>query len=443
MRPFFVDMPSVAIYTLGCRVNAFESACIADSARLAGFDVVDWQKGADIGIVNSCALTTLAEAKTRQEIRIFARKNPQSKIAITGCYAQTDPESLKLENVKWIVGNKSKADIVNIISQDLQNEMQNDFYNVLLEKTSAPDLSACGNSALSDRMNLKIQDGCDNACSYCIIPRARGVPRSMDFDDIVGNAKNLVERGVREIVLTGINISKFSTTKGGLVEVIDALNEIKELVRIRIGSIEPPLLPLEAILERAKDSSHKLMPHLHISAQSFSDVVLERMRRRYKASEFLSMLEKCVSLCPDIAVGGDIICGHPAETQSEFEKTKAIFASSPMAYMHVFTFSPRPKTLAYTMRDVPPVPERKARADELREVAKEVKMRFVKSQLGKKRKLLLEHQISSNTYFAHTDNYIPAIVPMSKEGMKNALVSACLKDCDARWQLLVDGVELV
>ena len=442
MRPFFVDMASVAIYTLGCRVNAFESACIADNARKAGFDVVDWQQGADIGIVNSCALTTLAEAKTRQEIRIFARKNPQCKIAITGCYAQTSPESVKLENVKWVVGNKSKADIVNIILRDLQSGVEEDFCKVLLEKTSVPELSACGNSALSDRMNLKIQDGCDNACAYCIIPRARGLPQSMDFDAIVQNAKNLVSRGVREIVLTGINISKFSTSKGGLVELIDALNEIKELTRIRIGSIEPPLLPLEAILERAKDFSHKLMPHLHISAQSFSDVVLERMRRRYKASEFLNMVEKCVQLCPDIAVGGDIICGHPGETREEFEKTKNIFAMSPMAYMHVFTFSPRPKTLAYTMTDVPPTAERKARADELREVAKEVKMRFVKSQLGKIRKLLLEHQISGNAYFAHTDNYLPAIVPISAEGMKNTLVEARLNNCDERGQLLVGNVEI-
>lgn len=419
---------TLAVYTLGCRVNAFEAACMRDAARNAGWTVVDWDCGADVGIVNSCALTKLAEAKTRQTIRIFARKNPHCKIAITGCYAQTSPESLAamgLENIAWIVDNKSKGSIVQIISDGVFGCADGGSASKKCPPSAdSKELSSSGDTPLDDRMNLKIQDGCDNACAYCIIPRARGLPRSMDFDAIVRDAENLVSRGVRELVLTGINISKFSTPRGGLIELIDRLNEIENLYRLRLGSVEPPLLPLEAVLERAADSSHALMPHLHISAQSLSDAVLARMRRHYTARDFLDMVEKCVAGCADISIGGDIICGHPGETRAEFDLTKRLLAGSPMSYAHVFTFSPRPKTLAWTMKDVPEPAERKARADELREVAARLHLRFAETQVGKVRPLLLENKISDGAYFAHTDNYIQASVALAKDGMKNALVRA-------------------
>lgn len=419
---------TLAVYTLGCRVNAFEAACMRDAARNAGWTVVDWDCGADVGIVNSCALTKLAEAKTRQTIRIFARKNPHCKIAITGCYAQTSPESLAamgLENIAWIVDNKSKGSIVQIISDGVFGCADGGSASKKCPPSAdSKELSSSGDTPLDDRMNLKIQDGCDNACAYCIIPRARGLPRSMDFDAIVRDAENLVSRGVRELVLTGINISKFSTPSGGLIELIDRLNEIENLYRLRLGSVEPPLLPLEAVLERAADSSHALMPHLHISAQSLSDAVLARMRRHYTARDFLDMVEKCVAGCADISIGGDIICGHPGETRAEFDLTKRLLADSPMSYAHVFTFSPRPKTLAWTMKDVPEPAERKARADELREVAARLHLRFAETQVGKVRPLLLENKISDGAYFAHTDNYIQASVALAKDGMKNALVRA-------------------
>lgn len=422
-------MPTFAIWTLGCRVNAFESACIRDKALAAGFDVVEWEGGADIGVVNSCALTKLAEAKTRQSIRIFARKNPHCKIAVTGCYAQTDPEGVRLENVKWIISNKNKANVVDIILDGLSAE-------------SGSELHCGGNSPLDDRMNLKIQDGCDNACAYCIIPRARGLPRSVDFEKIVADAENLVSRGVRELVLTGINIAKFSSPKGGLVALADRLNEIDGLYRLRLGSIEPPLVDVDAIAERAKDTSHVLMPSLHISAQSLSDTVLERMRRRYKARDFLEMVGRFVNLCPDIAIGGDFICGHPAETRAEFEQTRNLLENSPMAYAHVFTFSPRPKTLAWNMKDTPPAAERKARADELREVAARLRLKFARAQLGKRKTLLLENRLPDGLFFAHTDNYIPSVADVCG-GEKNALAAATADSIDAEGRLVFRNAEIL
>ena len=411
----------LAVYSLGCRVNAFEAACIADRAREAGFEVVPWEGGADIGVVNSCALTSLAEAKTRQCVRMFARKNPSAKIAITGCYAQTNPEGARLENVEWVVGNDQKGSIIDIILDSLGGA------RALPERGAGAALLPSGDAPLSDRMNLKIQDGCDNFCAYCIIPRARGLPRSADFGAIVAAAENLVSRGVRELVITGINIAKFSTPSGGLVELLDRLSEIKSLLRLRLGSIEPPLACLGAVLERASDASHKLMPHLHISAQSLSDKVLAAMRRKYGFADFASMVEKCVSSRPDIAIGCDIICGHPEEGRAEFELTKKRLLGLPLAYAHVFTFSPRPQTLAWSMKNTPPAAERKARADELRAAAGEIRGRFVKSQAGREREVLLEHQIAAGVYFSHTDNYIPALIECPRDGMKNALVRARLE----------------
>ncbi len=408
----------IAIFTLGCRVNHYESLAIEDSAKSLGFDIVKWGEKADFAIVNSCALTSLAEAKTRQSVRIFARENPNSSIAITGCYAQTSPDNLKeLPNVKWIIGNSLKARCAEIIL----NNPPCDLPKIFADRTiTASKEILNGASALSDRMNLKIQDGCDNACAYCIIPRARGIPRSRDFDEIVADAENLVARGVREIVITGINISKFSSSRGNLADLLDKLNDIKDLLRIRIGSIEPPDFGLESLLERITDPSHKLCPHLHISSQSLSDNVLSAMRRKYEAKEFLDTLEKIFNRSEDIAVGTDLICGFPSESEADFLETRKNLSNSGMAYAHVFTYSPRPKTLAATM---PQLPQeiRKQRATLLRADAEKLRTSFIKRNTERQLEVLLENEVSNGKYLAYTDNYIQTLVNVGKPNMKNKL----------------------
>lgn len=389
----------ISICTLGCRVNAYESLAIADAARARGLTVVEWGEPSDYAVVNSCALTVLAQAKTRQAIRIFARKNPNSPIAVTGCYAQTAPDDIaKLPNVKLIAGNAKKADVVsilldsaardiektsaadkNIFSFDYVSEYESGYIapnkNRTKNRPSATARDFAGDSAnsmrqsptrlsppvrefarlgddsafalsdtgfIDDRVNLKIQDGCDNCCSYCIIPRARGLPRSRALGDIVADAKKLVSRGAREIVLTGINITKFASPEGaGLVEVVDALDSIDGLLRLRLGSIEPQDMPVEALLERAADASHKLQPHFHVSAQSLCDRVLRAMRRKNTAAEFLAFVARAVEVCPDISIGADIICGHPFERDCDYLETKAAMVSGGLSYAHVFTFSDR------------------------------------------------------------------------------------------------------
>ena len=222
---------TVSICTLGCRVNKFESEAIADAAERAGMKVVGWGEASDLAVFNSCALTVLAEAKTRNAMRAFARKNPNSFIAVTGCYAQTAADALaQMPNVKWIVSNAAKLKTIEIISNNPPQKHAQVFHSTPSEACGALMLS---DSPLEDRMNLKIQDGCDNACSYCIIPRARGLPRSRDFGEIIADAENIVSRGVREIIITGINISKFNSPRGTLVDLVDKLAGIKNLLRLR------------------------------------------------------------------------------------------------------------------------------------------------------------------------------------------------------------------
>lgn len=412
----------MSICTLGCRVNQYESMAIADAARARGWKIAGRGERADVCVVNSCALTRLAETKTRRALRAFVRENPGGLIAVTGCYAQTSASELsEIEGVKWVVGNASKSALIDILEKNPATKKSP--AKIFLDRAVGLGESLLsGGADIADRANLKIQDGCDNACSYCIIPRARGLPRSRNFSEILSDARNLVSRGVREIILTGINISKFSAPEGGLVELADSLNAIPGLLRLRIGSIEPPHFDADAIVERMGDSSHVLAPYLHISAQSLSDNVLRAMRRGYNVSEFMALAERIRNRLPDISIGADIICGHPGESDADYAATRTAFLESPLTHLHVFTFSPRPKTLAAAMAgETPPEAVRKARADDLRLAAADVERRFWKSQLGKEREVLLENRLASGEYLSYTDNYIQTLVYIPQDGLRNTL----------------------
>ncbi len=426
----------VSIFTLGCRVNHYESEAIADSASLAGYQRAKWGEKADIAIINSCSLTTTAVVKTRRAIAFFKKQNPQSAICVTGCAAQINfAELAKIQNVKWIIGNAHKSRCVEIIEKNPAKDGAQIFVEKI-SKTFPDSAKICRDCApIPDRMNLKIQDGCDNFCSYCIIPFARGLPRSRNFFTIISDAQNMVERGVREIVLTGINISKFSTQDGALIELIDELNKIDGLLRLRIGSIEPPRFPLEELLARAADTSHKLMPHLHISAQSLNNKVLSAMRRKYEAEEFLETISTARAKVPDIFLGCDIICGHPEEGEAEYAQTRERALASGLSDIHVFTFSPRVGTLAEKMSNTPDIAIRKARADDLREVTKQINKTFLKSQTGKIRPVLLENRLSNGAYMAYTDNYIQLQVHGLPEGMRNQIVNVKLEASQTSSQL--------
>ena len=411
-----------AFYTLGCKVNQYETQAMQQLLLQRGDTLGDFDGICDCYVINTCTVTAMSDKKSRNAIRRVRRRNPEAVIGVCGCYAQTDPHKIaELPNVKWVVCNALKARAAEIIKRYPPAEEPLVLSDSALP--ASPEASR-GNTPLDDRMNLKIQDGCDNACAYCIIPRARGLPRSRAFGDIVRDAENLVSRGVGEIILTGINIAKFSSPEGGLADLADRLDRIPELLRLRLGSIEPPHFELDALLERMADSSHKLAPHLHISSQSLSDNVLSAMRRKYAYAEFAATLEKIRNKSEYIAVGTDLICGHPRESEEDFALTKSRLLSSGMAYAHVFTFSPRPKTLAAVMDGQVPAEIRKARAAELRKTAEEIRSKFAEKNVGKIREVLLENRLANGDYLGYTDNYMQVAVNIPQSGLKNRLALA-------------------
>ena len=416
------------LHTLGCRVNQSESAMFADALANAGFEILETNDCADLIILNSCALTEFAEAKTRRALKNFKKKNPKVFVCATGCYAQTNAESLHNAGADCVISNLEKGTLVELLLSDYYKGgcfvEKNSFEGERsLCKRIAADVGFSGVDELSDRMNLKIQDGCDNACAYCIIPRARGLPRSRKISDIIADARNLVSRGVREIVLTGINMSKFDSSIVGLC---DRLNDIADLRRIAIGSLEPPVRELEKLAQRMSDGGHKLAKHFHISLQSASDNVLKAMRRKYSVAEFLDAIKIVKEIDSSIAIGTDIICGFPTETEEDFEETLRNVENSGLSFLHVFTYSARPNTLAAQMK-APPLAERKARADKLRVLGEELRCDFLKSRVGQRAEVLLENRLKTGEYLGYTENYIPCEIAIPQAGLKNRMAEVSIQ----------------
>ncbi len=420
---------TVGVFTLGCRVNQYESACLEDSFRALGFKVIPWNSRAhfDIGVINSCAVTAEAEMKTRRALKAFAKANPSAYIAVSGCYAQTSPEDIKrLPNVKWIVGNDDKLSLPQTIARTIGKIPKIDCQKIVKSVPRRVDGVSVASqfepfaTRLSDRANLKIQDGCDVACSYCIIPRARGLPRSRDFGDIMEEARALASRGVAEIVIAGINLSKYSRPDADILDVIDAVSDIPLIKRVRLGSIEPVNLPIEELAQRMNDSGHKLCKHLHLPMQSGSESVLRRMRRPYSAAEYFGLLRRAAELCPGIGLGSDVICGHHGEGDAEFAETFENIKASPLTHLHVFTFSERKRTLSEKNTEgFVPYAERKRRSDLLRIFAARRHSEFIKSMVGKVCEVLLENRLPSGEYLGFTSEYLKVAVPIETPGLKN------------------------
>ncbi|MDY6069484.1 MAG: tRNA (N(6)-L-threonylcarbamoyladenosine(37)-C(2))-methylthiotransferase MtaB [Opitutales bacterium] len=421
-------MNTVFIYSLGCRVNQYEAVVLKDLFGSLGYQVLTSPENASLIVVNTCALTSLARAKTRNNVRHFLSKSPNANVALTGCYAQTDANALcGIENVKWVVGNDYKFDLPNIIANNPPENTAKIFMSPYPVPQANDKTENAATTPLSDRSNIKIQDGCNNACSYCIIPRARGRARSRPLKEIKAEALSLAKRGVRELIITGINISQYKDENNTLLDVVDSLCSIDEILRVRIGSIEPPEFPLEELLQRMNLPNAKLARHLHIVAQNLCEKTLVKMRRKHTVADFLNMVKTAQAQCPDIAIGTDLICGHPDESESDFLECMDILQKSKLAYAHVFTFSAADKTLAKTMPNQIPYCEKKRRSDLMRKVAKQLHYNFEKAQLGKKGKILLENRLANGNYLGYTDNYMQCeVANLNKNGLKNTLVEANL-----------------
>jgi len=412
-----------AVYTLGCRLNHAETRLIAERLEQAGYTLVAFGEPADLGVINTCTVTAEADAKSRKAIRAFLRNNPRAFCAAVGCYAQLSAKALaQIEGVDLILGNRHKLDLLDYVAAGKHPEPV-----VVAQRLPEADftIETYGGSRLAHRANLKIQDGCDCFCSYCVVPFARGAPRSRELDDLVAEARCLAYRGVKEVVLTGLNVGAYDYGGNTVVDVVDRLNAIDGLRRIRLSSIELNTIP-QGLLERMRASDHALVPFLHVPLQSASDRVLALMRRRYKAEDFRAFCERAAVAVPDLCIGADVLVGFPGETEEDFQETCRCVSDAPIAYTHVFRFSEREGTVAADLPDKVDPRTAHERSAELRRLGQHKRLEFQRRFLGRTMDVLFEQQ-EDGRWWGYTGNYLRVSV-CSEDRLENEIRPALLEE---------------
>lgn len=415
-RSGHITRKRASVHTLGCRLNQSESTLLLEKLAEAGYEVVPFGEPADLGIVNTCTVTHEADAKSRKLVRSFIRRNPHAYTAVIGCYAQMGSKALsEIEGIDLIVGNQEKLNVLDYVAHG-----KNPSPMIVRDRIVRDDftIEPVGGTGLHRRANLKVQDGCDFMCAFCIIPFARGRARSRAMDNLLEEAHALVARGAKEIVLTGVNIGTYAYEGLALLDVTDRLNDIEGLARIRISSIEPTTIP-GALFERMSDVGHALVPYLHIPLQSGSDVVLKAMRRQYTRGDYMAFIEKADAMVPDICIGTDIMVGFPGETDRDFEDTASLLADSPLVYAHVFKYSERDGTASQRMAGKIDPHVQNARSARLRLISARKQRQFHERHAGREADVLFEQE--ENGYWTgYTGNYIRVAV-CSEEALENRL----------------------
>jgi len=400
---------TVSYYTLGCKLNFSETSTISRDLEQEGYNKVEFNYGADMCIINTCSVTENADKKCRNITRKALSYNANTFIIIIGCYAQLKPEEISdIDGVDLILGANEKFEISKYID-NINKKSKSVFYNKAIKQTKEfiPGYS------LGDRTRsfLKIQDGCNYFCSFCTIPLARGRSRSSDIETTVQKAKEIAEKGVKEIVLTGINIGDFGNkTDETFLDLIKKLNEIKDVERFRISSIEPDLLNDNIIQFVSKEN--KFVNHFHIPLQSGSDHILKKMRRKYNSKLYKDKIHLIKDLMPNACIGVDVIVGFPGETEDEFNLTYNLIKELPISYLHVFTYSERDNTTAVLIKDgIIPMSIRKQRSNQLRILSEKKKREFYNSQIARTEKVLFEANNKKDCMYGFTSNYIKVEAP--------------------------------
>ncbi len=401
-------MPSVSIHTLGCKLNYAESGAISGAFRARNFDVVPFGTPADVTVINTCSVTEEADRKCRQTIRRALRANPETFVVVTGCYAQLRPEEIGLiDGVVAVLGTHEKLRLFDFLDTFQKRDATQISVSCIDGVDSFGPAFAAGDRT---RAFLKIQDGCDYVCSFCTIPGARGRSRSPSTDEIVRQAVEIAADGFREIVLSGVNIGLFGNDNGGsLLGLLQSLDQSGAVDRFRISSIEPNLLTDEIIDFVA--ASKRFVPHFHIPLQSGDDEILGRMRRRYRTRDYAERIERVRTALPEACIGADVIVGFPGETEDHFKRTKAFLADLAVSYLHVFTYSERPDTVAadgdrFHVTERVPGHVRKRRNRALRLLSERKRQEFYGQHLGSRRMVLWEELDTDGRLEGYTDNYI-------------------------------------
>lgn len=424
---------TVATYTLGCKVNQYETNAVEEIFTQNGYTLTDFDNKSDIYIINTCTVTSMSDRKSRQVIRRAKKNNKDAVVVVMGCYAQNDPDAIiKIEDVNLVVGTKDK----NKIFEEVQKITNNDKVvkvTSIMEEVEFENLSVTSYTK-NTRAFVKIQDGCDRYCSYCIIPYTRGRIRSRIISDIVKEVQSLSDNGYKEVVLTGIHIASygkdlkksktefipiinsqkedFVQADASLIDVIEEVSKIKNLYRIRIGSVEPIIIS-EVFLERLSKID-KFCPHFHLSLQSGCNDTLKRMNRRYTTDEYKEAVQKIRQYFDTPAITTDIIAGFPGETDEEFEKTYSYLSDINLYEMHIFPFSRRSGTKAYDMKNQIDNDVKHRRCEKLIALANRNKEEFEKGLIGKIFDVLFE-QREEQYYQGYTKNYVKIYVKTQKD----------------------------
>jgi threonylcarbamoyladenosine tRNA methylthiotransferase MtaB len=404
----------VAFYTLGCKLNFSETSTIARNFTDVGYDRVGFEEVADIYVINTCSVTENADKRFKSIVKNALKKNDNAFLIAVGCYAQLKPEELaNVAGVDLVLGATEKFKVTDYIN-DLS---KNDMGEVHSCEISEADFYV-GSYSIGDRTRafLKVQDGCDYKCTYCTIPLARGISRSDTLENVLKNAKEISEKGIQEIVLTGVNIGDYGKGEFGnkkhehtFFELVQALDKVEGIKRLRISSIEPNLLKNETIDFVA--NSNSFVPHFHIPLQSGSDVLLKLMKRRYLRQVYTDRVEKIKEKMPNACIGVDVIVGFPGETDELFLETYHYISELDISYLHVFTYSERPNTEAATMQDVVPLKTRQKRSKMLRGLSVKKRRAFYESQLNTSHTVLFENENKEGYIQGFTENYVKVKTP--------------------------------
>ena len=400
----------IAFHTLGCKLNFSETSSISRTFNKDKYAIVSFNSKADVYVINTCSVTENADKKTKSLIKLVLKKNINGFIAIIGCYAQLKTKEIsEIQGVDLVIGAKEKFKLAKYI---------NDFYKNNLYKINSCDISKVDffNEAYSlgknrTRAFLKVQDGCDYKCTYCTIPMARGVSRSDSIENIISNVNKIAKKGIKEVVLTGVNTGDYGkridsniSNQNSLAQLINELDKISSINRYRISSIEPNLLNDDIIKFVSK--SKKFVPHFHIPLQSGSDNILKKMKRRYLTNLFSERVNTIKKYMPNSCIGIDVIVGFPGESEKEFMKTYDYLSKLNISYLHVFKYSERPNTEALDFTDAVPEFLRKKRSNILRELSLIKRKSFYESQIGKKLNVLFESENKDGYIEGYTENYI-------------------------------------
>ena len=427
-------MKRASLHTLGCRLNQAETSVLAARLRRDGYRVVEFGEPTDLLVVNTCSVTEDAERTCRYVIRKTLKHSPNAFVAVTGCYAQTGVHELRtIPGIDLIVGNQFKGDLPSFLptphalkkqpDPEVLHTRTIDREDFILPEYGEPD---------STRALLKIQDGCNVMCTFCLIPFARGHERSRLRDDVIREAEILVAGGYREIVLTGVNVGQYRQGGLDLVGLIAQLESIEGLERIRISSIEPTTIT-NALLDQIASSS-KLCPYLHIPLQSGDDTILSAMNRPYNVEQFTDLIHRAEAAIPHLGLGTDIMVGFPGETKEAFEHTLGIARELPFCYFHVFTFSPRPGTPATKLPNQVPITVARERAKILADLSRLKRLAFAEGYIGSTVSVLFESGEMDGFRLGVTANFMKVGVP-SNIDLTNHLSEVCIVGTSDRWAL--------